>query len=98
MQGVKRREKIAPSRVPKLWGDGIHDDTVALEALCDGEPVLWQGRVIGPDEDWLIAGRRFLLTRPVWINRPEQRQKRRGTLAGNLFEFDPRVTARFHAA
>lgn len=30
--------------VPVLWGDGVHDDTTALQALCDGAPRRAYGR------------------------------------------------------
>lgn len=30
----------APQAAPILYGDGIHDDTAALQALVDGEPVI----------------------------------------------------------
>lgn len=30
---------------PTLWGDGLHDDTVALQALIDGHEVMHNGRI-----------------------------------------------------
>ena len=29
------------ARRPVLYGDGVHDDTVALQAWFDGKPVFW---------------------------------------------------------
>lgn len=38
---VVKAASLMPARaiVPTLWGDGIHDDTRALQALVDGERV-----------------------------------------------------------
>ncbi len=54
---IVRAESLMPIYVPKiivpgdtiLWGDGVHDDTMALQALIDGKKV-WtpDGRVISP--------------------------------------------------
>jgi hypothetical protein len=48
-----------------LWGDGNHDDTVALNAWFRGDAVVWgqTGRNIGPQ----IADRTFRLSSPVYI-------------------------------
>jgi len=48
-----------------LWGDGRHDDTVALNAWFRGDPVVWgqTGRSIGPR----IANHVFRLTAPIYI-------------------------------
>ena len=48
-----------------LWGDGRHDDTVALNAWFRGDPVVWgqTGRSIGPQ----IADHVFKLTAPIYI-------------------------------
>lgn len=31
---------VEASSLPRLWADGVHDDTAALQALLDGESVL----------------------------------------------------------
>ena len=47
-----------------LWGDGVHDDTAALNAWLRGEPVLWaqSGEEVAP----VIAERTFLLSEAVY--------------------------------
>ena len=37
-------------RPPKLWGDGIHDDTEALNALFAGEPVEYDDALVSVRE------------------------------------------------
>lgn len=44
---------------PVLYGDGVHDDTGALQQWFDGENVLW---VTGEQAGDLIEGRCFLIT------------------------------------
>ena len=39
----KRREMPSPFR---LYGDGIHDDSAAFQALMNGEKVLYQDRTL----------------------------------------------------
>src|ERR1700751_2803012 len=48
-----------------LWGDGRHDDSVALNAWFRGDPVVWgqTRRSIGPQ----IADHVFRLTAPIYI-------------------------------
>lgn len=36
--------------MPKIWGDGVHDDTAGLGALLRGEPVLFSKDNLGVDE------------------------------------------------
>lgn len=47
-----------------LWGDGVHDDTVALNAWLRGEAAVWAGshEQVGA----VIAGRAFLLSQAVY--------------------------------
>jgi len=37
-----------------LWGDGVHDDAQALQALISGQSVAFQGRAFGPRPDGTI--------------------------------------------
>jgi hypothetical protein len=48
-----------------LWGDGRHDDTLALNAWLRGEPVHWAatGRPVGAE----ITGGHFLLSAPIYV-------------------------------
>lgn len=57
-----------------LWGDGVHDDTAALNAWFRGDNVVWAqtGRPVGPEIGSEIGGagtdtRIFRLTGPVYI-------------------------------
>jgi hypothetical protein len=49
-----------------LWGDGRHDDTVALNAWFRGDPVVWgaTGRTVGAQ----ISDHVFRLSSPVYIH------------------------------
>lgn len=44
--------KIVNPLVPVLWGDGIHDDTSALQALLDGEVVEFANPSIANGAGW----------------------------------------------
>ena len=48
-----------------LWGDGRHDDAVALNAWLKGEDAVWgdTGRSVGP----AIAGRVFRLSSAIYV-------------------------------
>lgn len=37
-----------------LWGDGVHDDAQAIQALIDGRSVMFGGREFGPRPDGSI--------------------------------------------
>lgn len=52
---------------PVLWGDGIHDDTAALQALMDGKPVSVSGSTIIAREGVLDGGS-YLLTNTLRIS------------------------------
>ena len=49
-----------------LWGDGRHDDTLALNAWFRGDDVLWAetGKAVGP----AITGRTFRLSAAVYVS------------------------------
>jgi len=83
---ARRRTK----RVYVLYGDGIHDDTEALQAACDGEPFVWRGRLYDREDDWLVSGGQFRLSRTLYVNRAEQigRQRRQGSIMGNVFDWN----------
>ncbi len=34
--------------IPKIWANGIHDDTLGFRALVSGEPFEWMGEGSGP--------------------------------------------------
>ena len=50
---------------PRLWGDGVHDDTLALNAWLRGEAVVWADtdKEVGP----VISGRTFRLTDAIYV-------------------------------
>jgi hypothetical protein len=50
---------------PVLWGDGEHDDTLALNAWLRGESVVWAKTLepVGP----VIAGRSFRLSEAIYV-------------------------------
>lgn len=53
--------------VPTLWGDMIHDDAPALNALFRGEPIrVLNGRAIEGDRPALVGGR-LLLASPLFL-------------------------------
>lgn len=54
-----------------LWGDGAHDDTMALNAWFRGDPAIWgqTGRSVGAQ----ISGRVFRLTSPIYISSGTER-------------------------
>jgi hypothetical protein len=61
--------KCAPTGLA-LWGDGEHDDTVALNAWFRGDNVVWaeSGRRVGAEIGGLRAGTHiFRLSGPVYI-------------------------------
>lgn len=50
-----------------LWGDGVHDDAVALQALFDRKgPVRFDGKVL-PRDGWTLTGRHFRLGQTVFV-------------------------------
>lgn len=52
--------------IPKLWGDGVHDDSPALQALIDGKSVEYRGRVIGgPKQVVHLPPGNYFITKPL---------------------------------
>lgn len=47
---------------PVLWGDGIHDDTEALQAAMDGEDFIADGKRVNVAEGFTVTGGIFRLT------------------------------------
>jgi hypothetical protein len=57
-----------PALAPVLYGDGRHDDTVALNAWGAGRPVVWpDGSAVGPT----IASCIFWVTGQITISRQD---------------------------
>lgn len=61
---------VVAEPAPILWGDGEHDDTVALQALLDGKPV----RVAGEDiiaSSGRLDGGFYLVSAPLRFRRDD---------------------------
>ena len=50
-----------------LWGDGLHDDTEALQALIDGKNVRWS---TGEEVEDRIINKTFMLTDTIHMEKP----------------------------
>lgn len=67
-----------------LWGDGVHDDTEALQALFDGRFVRNVGSAIatsrwtGMEHEIFLSGGRFLMTSTMQV-------RGRATIMNNYF-------------
>lgn len=61
---------LALHGMPTLWGDGIHDDTEALQALFDGKEVIHGDNVIVRRcaGDFRLAGGTFRISKTLEIN------------------------------
>jgi hypothetical protein len=61
--GAPSQDCVRPQIV--LWGDGRHDDTVALNAWLRGDDAIWgeNGEAVGS----VIAGRRFRLSAAIYV-------------------------------
>ncbi len=61
---VPIKAKTKPD-IPILYGDGVHDDTKALQAWIDGKPVKWgTGESVNPN---LIENRKILIEGTVIV-------------------------------
>lgn len=58
---------VAPRQGLILWGDGIHDDAAALQALIDGKPVDVRHRGFHRSESGrvLVADAQILVSKPI---------------------------------
>lgn len=62
--------------VPRIVGDGIHDDTEGIQAALNGEPFLCDGSVISNATDlWFDSGN-FRLTKTLFVKRDWQSIRR----------------------
>lgn len=68
---IVKASRLMPIYVPRpqlltLWGDGAHDDTAALQALINGQPVLFNGQPYGASTGGvLVPGGVFQVSAPV---------------------------------
>ena len=62
----------------RLWGDGIHDDTAALQAFLNGGRVVYRGREVKE----VVDGGTFLVTRTIHVTEPTVRQVRNAVIDG----------------
>lgn len=62
---------VVPVRWPVLWGDGLHDDTEALQALFDGAPVEHAGQMLHRIRGFagFIENRRFKISDTIYADR-----------------------------
>lgn len=66
--GVGAVALLRPRLPLTLYGDGVRDDTDALQALCNGERVWYRDQLIDHN-GWTVAGGTFRLTRPLTLQR-----------------------------
>lgn len=60
---------VLPSEIksiPKLWGDGNHNDTAGFQALLDGKPFEWMGNGRKPHAEFMPQGT-FVLDKAIKI-------------------------------
>lgn len=57
--------KLVDPDIPVLWGDGIHDDADALNALAGGEPFVVDNTGLFEYGSGYLKGGEFLISRPV---------------------------------
>lgn len=48
--------------LPTLWGDMVHDDSAAIQALVDGKPYIKNGLVV---DSSLLNGGQYLLNKGI---------------------------------
>ncbi len=48
--------------LPTLYGDGVRDDTAAIQALIDGKPYIKNGLIVDSN---VLSGGRFRLSNPI---------------------------------
>jgi hypothetical protein len=86
---IVRAESIMRIVVPQrviLWGDGIHDDTAALQAFFDGGLVVTpEGIAVGNH----LRGGLYVVTSTIITNKAEDRMLTNSHLIGRLDDFSP---------
>lgn len=69
---VLAQAAAAMPSIPVLWGDGVHDDTEAMQALLDGKVIEFADPAMAKGAGWfgktlrLPAGRFRMATHPVF--------------------------------
>lgn len=59
------------SILPRIWGDGVYEDTDGLQAALDGRPFLCEGNMVsGGDYNVAISNGDFRISRTLHIRRP----------------------------
>lgn len=64
---VSKVRAIASPSIPVLYGDGVHDDTFALNEWGAGRPVLFRGKKLGRR----LEGGYFLVSDTINISRQD---------------------------
>ncbi len=54
---------------PRIVGDGIHDDTLGLQAALDGKPFACEGQLVTGGEQITITGGSYRITSPLYVRR-----------------------------
>ncbi len=73
LAGAKILEQTAAaesSGIPTLYGDGVHDDTVALQALFDRKPVRIEGQIVADVQEGMLQGGDFVISDTIHIRTP----------------------------
>lgn len=52
---------------PVLYGDGIHDDTKALQAMFDLKPYICEGKLIKGQTKAILDGGTFKISRTLYL-------------------------------
>lgn len=56
--------------IPRIVGDGLHDDTLGLQAALDGKPFICEGQMVFGGDRVEITGGRFRISKTLTIARP----------------------------
>lgn len=66
---ILSREVVASETVPTLYGDGVHDDTAALQAMLDQRPVIIEGEAVRSEGTIYLRSGIYLISRPLVITK-----------------------------